>query len=50
VFHGHAHHGKPEGKTTNGVPVYNVSMPLLLSINPEMPLRTFDVAVAAATT
>ena len=47
VFHGHAHHGKAEGKTTNGTPVYNVSMPLLLAQDPEMPLRTLDIAVAA---
>jgi Icc-related predicted phosphoesterase len=31
VFHGHAHHGRTEGKTRRGVPVYNVSMPLLLA-------------------
>jgi Icc-related predicted phosphoesterase len=47
VFHGHAHHGKAQGKTTNGTPVYNVSMPLLLAENPEMPLRTLDIAVTA---
>jgi uncharacterized protein len=29
VFHGHAHHGTPEGRTPKGIPVYNVSMPLL---------------------
>jgi Icc-related predicted phosphoesterase len=29
VFHGHAHRGQLEGKTTGGAPVYNVSMPLL---------------------
>ncbi|MBI4397140.1 MAG: metallophosphoesterase [Elusimicrobia bacterium] len=29
VFHGHAHHGSPEGKTRFGVPVYNVALPLL---------------------
>ena len=50
VFHGHAHHGKAEGKTSNGTPVYNVSLPLLLAQNPEMPLRTYDIAVAPATT
>jgi Icc-related predicted phosphoesterase len=48
VFHGHAHHGKSEGKTTNGTPVYNVSLPLLLAKDPEMPLRTIDIPVAAA--
>lgn len=29
VFHGHAHRGHPEGKTRDGIPVYNVSLPLL---------------------
>ncbi|HJT19060.1 MAG TPA: metallophosphoesterase [Nitrospira sp.] len=29
VFHGHAHHGSPEGRTLSGVPVYNVAFPLL---------------------
>ena len=29
VFHGHAHHGTPEGRTHDGVPVYNVSLNLL---------------------
>ena len=29
VFHGHAHHGVPQGKTDGGVPVYNVAMPML---------------------
>lgn len=29
VFHGHAHHGAPEGRTPRGVPVYNCSMDLV---------------------
>src|SRR6516165_9193575 len=29
VFHGHAHHGRPEGRTKSGVPVYNVGLALL---------------------
>src|SRR5205809_4693378 len=29
VFHGHAHHGSPEGRTKSGVPVYNVAVPVL---------------------
>jgi Icc-related predicted phosphoesterase len=29
VFHGHAHNGTVEGRTTGGIPVYNVAMPLL---------------------
>jgi Icc-related predicted phosphoesterase len=49
VFHGHAHHGSPEGKTSNGTPVYNVSLPLLLAANTEQPVRVLDVALAAVT-
>jgi len=37
VFHGHAHRGSPEGKTSTGVPVYNVAMPLLARMNPDRP-------------
>ena len=37
VFHGHAHHGAPEGATSNGIPVYNVSMSLLRRAFPEQP-------------
>lgn len=29
AFHGHAHHGRLEGRTSTGIPVYNVSLPLL---------------------
>jgi Icc-related predicted phosphoesterase len=29
VFHGHAHNGILEGKTSTGIPVYNVSAPAL---------------------
>jgi Icc-related predicted phosphoesterase len=29
IFHGHAHHGSLEGATPGGIPVYNVSLPLL---------------------
>jgi Icc-related predicted phosphoesterase len=32
VFHGHAHHGSPEGRTSNGIPVYNVALPLLRAL------------------
>jgi Icc-related predicted phosphoesterase len=35
VFHGHAHHGAPEGRTKNGSPVYNVAMKLLQSTSPD---------------
>lgn len=37
VFHGHAHRGTAEGRTTAGVPVYNVAMPLLARLNPDRP-------------
>jgi Icc-related predicted phosphoesterase len=44
VFHGHAHHGQPEGKTGTGIPVYNVSLPLLRRASPEQPFRVIEVA------
>jgi Icc-related predicted phosphoesterase len=37
VFHGHAHRGRPEGRTRAGVPVYNVCLPLLREIDPDRP-------------
>lgn len=37
VFHGHAHKGSPEGQLSNGVPVYNVALPLLRRLAPEGP-------------
>jgi Icc-related predicted phosphoesterase len=37
VFHGHAHHGSPEGRTSANVPVYNVSLPLLRHEFPDHP-------------
>jgi Icc-related predicted phosphoesterase len=44
IFHGHAHHGHPEGRTSAGIPVYNVAMPLLRAINPdEPPFRIVEV-------
>ncbi|MGE5725410.1 MAG: metallophosphoesterase, partial [Acidobacteriota bacterium] len=43
VLHGHAHHGCIEGKTTAGIPVYNVALPLLQLQNPPVPFRIFDV-------
>ena len=49
VVHGHAHRGKLEGQTKNGVPVYNVSMPLLTrTFADRPPFRVFEVAVSAA--
>jgi Icc-related predicted phosphoesterase len=37
AFHGHAHHGQPEGSTATGIPVYNVSLPLLRRTRPGRP-------------
>jgi Icc-related predicted phosphoesterase len=37
VFHGHAHKGSPEARTASGVPVYNVSVPVLRQLNPDLP-------------
>lgn len=49
VVHGHAHRGQLEGRTRSGVPVYNVSAPLLLRQFPErLPFRVFDLPTAAA--
>lgn len=43
AVHGHAHHGSPEGKTTGGIPVYNVAMSLLQSQPRPHPYRVFDI-------
>jgi Icc-related predicted phosphoesterase len=43
VFHGHAHHGQADARTRNGVPVYNVSLPLLRQLLPERPVRIIDI-------
>ena len=43
VFHGHAHHGRPEGRTTKGVPVFNVSMSLMSALYPERPFRLIHI-------
>jgi Icc-related predicted phosphoesterase len=42
VFHGHAHRGQPEGRTTAGTPVYNVSLPLLERLSPERPFHVME--------
>jgi uncharacterized protein len=43
VLHGHAHHGKPDGKTPAGIPVHNVAITLLQSQDPPAVYRIFDV-------
>ena len=37
VVHGHAHNGTPEGRTATGIPVYNVSLPLMRRTLPDRP-------------
>ena len=48
VFHGHAHHGAPEGRTRNNVPVYNVSASLMREVFPERPFRLIELGPAAS--
>lgn len=50
IVHGHAHRGRPEGRTKNNVPVYNVSMPLLARVFPDQPrFRLIRVPVGETT-
>ena len=49
VFHGHAHHGAPEGQTRTGVPVYNVSLGLLRRLDPDVsPFRILELPADGA--
>jgi Icc-related predicted phosphoesterase len=49
VVHGHAHRGQLQGATASGVPVYNVSMPLLTrSFTDRPPFRVFEVPAGDA--
>jgi Icc-related predicted phosphoesterase len=49
VFHGHAHKGSLEGVTAKGIPVYNVSLPLLKERLPEQPpFRILEVRPGTA--
>src|SRR5215510_5887140 len=43
VFHGHAHHGTPEGKTVKGTPVYNCCMQLMENVCPDQPYALVEV-------
>jgi Icc-related predicted phosphoesterase len=50
VFHGHAHHGSPEGRTHDGVPVYNVALHVLRdAFGEQTAFRILEVPVIAAT-
>lgn len=43
AFHGHAHIGTLEGRTSDGVPVYNVAIPILQQSGYSSPFFVFDV-------
>jgi Icc-related predicted phosphoesterase len=43
VLHGHAHHGSFEGRTRGGVPVHNVSWPLMRHRFPERPFHLLAI-------
>jgi uncharacterized protein len=43
IFHGHAHHGTLEGRTPNGIPVYNVAMPLLRKMMDDRRFRVVEL-------
>ena len=44
VFHGHAHRGAPEGRTSTGIPVYNVAQTVLRAAYPDRPpFRLFEI-------
>lgn len=43
VFHGHAHHGRAEGRTRNNTPVFNVSLSLMRQLSPERPFRVLEI-------
>ena len=47
VVHGHAHRGQPTGHTTGGVPVYNVSLPLMTRLSPDRPFRILELPVSS---
>jgi len=51
VVHSHAHRGRVESRTSAGVPVYNVSMPLLTrTFGSAPPFRVFDIPEAEPST
>jgi Icc-related predicted phosphoesterase len=43
AFHGHAHLGTMEGRTSDGVPVYNVSKPILVKAGFKCPFYLLEV-------
>jgi uncharacterized protein len=43
VLHGHAHNGSPTGKSSAGIAVHNVALPLLQAGTPRTAYKLFDV-------
>jgi Icc-related predicted phosphoesterase len=43
VFHGHAHHGAPEGKTNKGTPVYNCCYEIMSKMNEDQPFAVIEL-------
>lgn len=43
VFHGHAHIGPHEGTTRKGIPVYNVSYPLMINLPNSLPYKLIEI-------
>ncbi len=44
AFHGHAHRGAPEGRTSAGVPVFNVALPVLRrTLSETLPVRIVEI-------
>ena len=48
AFHGHAHSGTLRGNTLGGVPVFNVSLPLLRKERPGAMYYIYDVSASSA--
>lgn len=49
AFHGHAHRGSPEGRTSVGIPVYNVALPVLRrTLSEQLPVRIVEISVPEA--
>ncbi|MGQ0712990.1 MAG: metallophosphoesterase family protein [Gemmatimonadaceae bacterium] len=48
VFHGHAHTGAFEGRTAGGIPVFNVSLPVLRKIGLDTLYYVYDVPLMQA--
>ena len=45
VFHGHAHHGAPEGRTRTNVPVFNASALLMRERFPARPFSLVEISL-----